>query len=215
MLALVIDDHPITRDGLVAMVSGMDDVKAVSEAGSFSEAWDSIIETKPELILMDLRLGDRDSIDLIGCARQENKAVKILVVSMCEEGTFAPRVMKAGANGFISKSQTPDEITNAIHKVMDGRSYLSENMIEQIISPQNFGKTGILEGIDTLTNRELEVMRLIGQGMSTRRIAEKLTIAARTVESHKDHIKRKMNLADAAELAKQAALWLAEEHTPG
>lgn len=197
------------------MVSGMTDIEKVTEAGSFTEAWDHIIEAKPDLIVMDLRLGDRDSIDLIGCARQEKKEVKILVVSMCEESTFAPRVMKAGANGFISKSQAPEEITIAINKVMDGRSYLSENMIEQIISPQNFSKAGALGGVDALTNRELEVLRLIGQGMSTRRIAEKLAIAARTVESHKDHIKRKMNLADAAELAKQAALWLAEEHTPG
>ncbi len=207
MTALIVDDHPTTRDGLRQMVADVLPSADLLEAEEVEQAWALASEHRAEFITMDIRLRDRESLELISRLRRELPKAKILVVSMCDELAYAPRVIKAGANGFVGKDASREETIAAIRRVADGRMHLSPDIVEKMILPGAISRTNNSLDLESLTDRELEVFRLIGQGLPPRRVATKLAIAARTVEAHKDNIKRKLGLANAAELARRAVLW--------
>ncbi len=206
---LIIDDHPVVREGLKNIINSETDLFVCGEYGDGYLALENIKQTKTDVIILDISLKDISGLDLIPIIRKKYPKVPILILSMHDEDIYAKRVLKAGAQGYIMKIEAQEKLISAIRKVTGGDIYVSDNIVKNIllqsINPKKIN-TNILS-IDCLTNRELEVFKLIGQGNSTRKIAEKLLLSIKTIETYKEHIKEKMNLNNATELIQAAVLW--------
>jgi DNA-binding NarL/FixJ family response regulator len=208
---LVVEDHPAVREALAARIAQHPGLSICGEAEDVTEALRLIAEKSPDLIITDITLKKGDGIDLIKRIKARDEKARILVWSMHGENLYAERALRAGAMGYITKEQATQQIIEAIHQVMAGKVYLSPAMSEKLVRRTvDGGKTLNHSPIEALTDRELEVFRLIGAGVKTQEIAERLHVSVKTVETHRDRIKRKLDLKDGTDLIRRAVLWVTE-----
>ena len=208
----VIDDHPIVREGLTQLINREPDLTVCGTAEDIYEALKAMQTLKPDIALADISLKGADGIELIKNLKIRMPALPVLVLSIHDESIYAPRALRAGARGFIMKQEATENVLLALRRVLSGDIYLSKRMANKMLQ-QFVGAPGTAQkfSIDRLSDRELEVFRLIGQGHGTRRIAEELRLSVKTVESYREHIKEKMTLSDASELVQHAIQWLQRE----
>ena len=209
---LLVDDHPVVRKGLVAMIEAERGLKVVAEAGDAREAMGAITEHKPELAIVDLTLKDIGGLELIKQIKSSHPALPVLVLSMHDEKIYAERALKAGASGYIMKQELTERLITAIRTVMRGEIYLSEKMASRILGKMVGGRRDDdATPMDRLSDRELEVFELLGRGLNTREIAKRLCLSVKTVETHREHIKEKLQIRDATKLIQQATHWVINE----
>lgn len=203
---LIVDDHPMMCEGLVHTISRDPGLMVCATANSSAAGLDAFTKSQPDLVLVDISLPGRNGIELIRDIRAVQPNAKILVVSMHDEALFAERALRAGARGYIMKQEAKDALLSAIHAILAGRIYVSGKMSAQIL--ENLAGSQAGNGaVSKLTDRELEVFQLIGQGKNTAEIAEVLHLSVKTVETHRAHIKEKLSLHNMAELTAYAARW--------
>ena len=207
----IVDDHPMVREGLTARISRYADLEICGEAADVAEAIDLVQRTDPDLVIVDISLKSGNGIDLIKQIKSQNERVKMLVSSMHDESLYAERALRAGAMGYINKQEMPEKLIEAIRHVLAGKVYLSPQMAERMLN-RSLGRGGPAESspLQKLSDRELEVFELIGQGLSTRAIANQLSRSVHTIETHREKIKVKLNLTSGAELQQRAVQWMLE-----
>lgn len=206
---LIVDDHPIVRQGLRSLVDQESDLHVCGEAGSAGEAMKVVKELKPDLMLVDISLKGPDGLELTKSIRSILPDLPILIVSMHDESLYAERVLRAGANGYIMKEEVAHNIAEAIRKVLNGDIYISDAMRQKILRGVAGQRTNpATSSVERLSDRELEVFRLIGRGLGTRQIADDLHLSVKTIETYRAHIKEKMALKNATELVRQAVQWV-------
>ena len=207
----VVDDHPVVRDGYARMITNQSDLELAGESGDGIQALEMVRSSQPDLVLVDLSLKSGNGLELTQQIHEEFPRIKILVVSMHDEMLYAERVLRAGADGYINKTEATRRLIEAIHEVLGGKYYLSEKMRERMLT-RAVGLDGIGDEspIDRLSDRELEVFELIGSGMTTREIAAKLELSPKTIESYRENLKAKLNLANSTELTRHAVHWVLE-----
>jgi DNA-binding NarL/FixJ family response regulator len=205
---VIVDDHPIMRQGLAQLIRMESGLELCGEAGSAREGLEIVSKLKPDLAVVDLTLPDKNGLELVKDIRVMHPATICLVLSMHDESLYGERSLRAGARGYVMKEEAADQLISAIHKIMSGGIYVSEalsvRMLEQITSPSRTRAAGI----DSLTDRELEILELIGKGVATKNIATQLNISARTVEAHRAHVKEKLGISDGAALVRYAVQWV-------
>jgi len=209
---LIVDDHPIVREGLRALISQQDDLEVCGEAESADEALQLVADYHPDVAVIDISLKDSDGLDLIRRIREHSRSVRMLVSSMHDESFYARRSLRAGALGYVSKENAAGEIIDAIHRVLEGRLYLSQEMSEHLISSMLSSEDDAdYRSVDSLSDRELEVFRWIGRGLTTREIAGRLNLSVKTVETYRQRIRDKLDLRNGAELARRASQWMLDD----
>ncbi len=206
---LIVDDHPIMRRGLTELIDLEKDLVVCGEAESVQTALELIKLHQPHVALVDLSLKNESGLELIKDIKARFPKVLMLVLSMHDEAFYAERVLRAGAKGYIMKQQATDQVLVAIRRILGGEVYLSDAISSKIL--RNFTgekneKTG--SPVDQLSDRELEVFRMIGTGLGTRQIADRLSRSVKTVETYREHIKLKLDLKDSSELVQNAIQWL-------
>ena len=209
---LVVDDHPVVRQGLRQLISNDPLLTICGETDNAADCISLIETSSPDVILTDISLCGTDGIELTKNVRQINPNIPILLFSIHGEDLYAERALAAGANGYVMKQENPEVLLKAIHKVLSGEIFLSEEMTSRMLRKMS-GSSLLSEnpaghGMENLSDRELEVFELIGSGFSTRRIAEKLNLSVKTIETYRLHIKEKLELRDATELTHHAVHWV-------
>jgi len=202
---VIVDDHPIMREGLVKLLAQESDLRVCGQYEDAARAFEAISKARPDIVLVDLSLKGSSGLELIKNIRAQFPNVLILVLSMHDEALYAERVLRAGAAGYVMKQEATERILFAIRHVLNGGIYLSERMSTRFMHQLVGGR--VLAGgssVERLSDRELEVFGLIGQGRGTRQIAEQLHLSVKTIESHRAHIKEKLNLRNATELVHRA-----------
>ena len=202
---LIVDDQPIVRQGLGLLIDQEDDLKVCGEAADARAARAALQQTQPNVVILDFSLGASDGIDLVRDIRSEYEQLPILVFSVHDENIYAKRLLSVGANGYIMKQASADQLLTALRRVLAGGFYVSEHVGTSIIERLAAGRhkqTGDL--IEGLSNRELEVLDLIGRGKTARQVAESLNVSLKTVDSHRQNIKKKLGLENSAQLAQFA-----------
>jgi DNA-binding NarL/FixJ family response regulator len=209
---LIVDDHPAVREALALRIGRQRDLKVCGEAADMSEALRLIADTEPDVAVVDISLKTGTGIDLIKRIKDRNDHIRILVWSMHSESLYAERALHAGALGYINKDQATDRIVEAIRRVLAGKVWLSEAMTDRMLQQTVGTARGEVtrSPLQPLTDRELEVFRLIGAGVKTVQIAERLHLSVKTVETYRDRIRQKLNLADGTKLAHYATQWVLE-----
>jgi DNA-binding NarL/FixJ family response regulator len=212
---LIVDDHPIVRQGLSRLIDQEDDLAVCGEAESAREAKGAIRDLKPEAVIVDISLKQGDGIELVKDARAHYPTLPILVLSMHDETIYAERMLSAGANGYIMKQAASDQFLVALRRVLDGGIYVSEAVGNSMIQKFASGGSYISANpIDRLSNRELQILHMIGRGLSTRQAADTLNLSVKTVESHRQRIKRKLNLTTGSQLVQYAVNWFSGREAP-
>ncbi len=206
---LVVDDHPIMRAGLAQLIAEEPDLAVCGEAADAHGALEAVETLQPDLAIVDITLKDSSGIDLIKDLRVRRPKLPVLVLSMHDEMFYAERALRAGARGYVTKSEVADRIIEAVRKVLAGEVYVSGKVADKMISSMVGGRSDPKAfPIDRLTDRELQVLELIGEGLQTREIAGRLHVSVKTVDAHREHIKRKLDLDGANELVKYAVQWV-------
>ncbi|MGD0462213.1 MAG: response regulator transcription factor [Tepidisphaeraceae bacterium] len=201
----LVDDHPVLRQGLGRLIDDQPDLAMCGEAESPVEAMRLLPDAKPNVVIVDLTLKGGDGLELCKQIRDRFAALPILVVSMHDESLYAERALKAGARGYVMKQEPQETVMTALRTVAKGDVYLSAKMSAKLLRSFSGVKSNSdLAPLERLTDRELEIFRLIGEGQSVRAIAEKLFLSTKTVEAHKEHIKQKLNLKSSNELLQYA-----------
>jgi DNA-binding NarL/FixJ family response regulator len=210
---LIVDDHPAVREALALRIGRQSDLEVCGEAADLSEALRLIAQTQPDVAVIDITLKTANGIDLIKRIKDRNNHVGILVWSMHSEALYAERALRAGALGYVNKDQATDRIVEAIRRVLAGKVYLSEAMTERMLQRAVGGAREEVtrSPLDVLADRELEVFRLIGEGVKTAAIAERLHLSVKTVETYRDRIRQKLDLSDGTKLAHYATQWVLEK----
>ena len=209
---LIVDDHPAVREALAMRIGRQSDLEVCGEAADLGEALRLVADTHPDVAIIDISLKTGCGIDLIKRIKDRNDTVRMLVWSTHSESLYAERALLAGALGYICKDQATDKIVEGIRRVMEGKVYLSDAMIETMLLRTVGGeqKTLTRSPLDALANRELEVFRFIGQGEKTAGIANRLHLSVKTIETYRDRIREKLNLNNGTELAHYATKWVLE-----
>jgi DNA-binding NarL/FixJ family response regulator len=208
---LIVDDHPIVRHGLIQLIDAEPDLKVCGEAQSDREARAAIRELQPDVMIVDVSLAQGDGIDLVRDVRAQRPDLPMLVLSMHDETIYAERMLAAGASGYIMKEAAFAQLLTALRKVLAGGRYLSDAMEQRLNAKREDGALAAAgtDPIGRLSNRELQVLSLIGRGLSSRQAAESLNVSVKTVESHRQSLKRKLNLATNAQLLQYSVQWFA------
>jgi DNA-binding NarL/FixJ family response regulator len=209
---LLVDDHPIVSEGLAELLNREGDLKVCGCCQSAKEAVLEVSRLNPDLVVVDIGLGGANGIDLIKQIRSLYEGLAVMVLSMHDERLYAERALKAGALGYVMKHTPVQELIGAIRQVLKGQCYLSQNMREHLLEFAGPGAQGVEKpGVTRLTDREIEVFVWLGNGLSTRDIASRLSISAKTVETYRAHIKEKLGLRNGSEILR-AALEFAQNH---
>ena len=208
---LIVDDHPIVRQGIRSMLEFEECYEVVADASSAPTALGLIEKDPPDIAIFDISLEGSDGLDLIKSVRAMEYEFPILVMSMHDESLYAERVLRCGGNGYIMKSELSDNLAEALQRLRNGKIYVSDAIQERFL--QNMTTTGSTSsrGIESLSDRELEVYRHIGHGVSTREIADRLHLSVKTIETYRAHIKEKLNLSNASELVSAATRWVNQQ----
>jgi DNA-binding NarL/FixJ family response regulator len=204
----IVDDHPIVRQGLALLINREPDLTVCGDAEDAISALRRIDQLKPDLIVLDLSLNGPDGLDVLKDIRARDPNLPVLILSMLDELLYAERALRAGASGYIMKQEATERVLVAIRRILDGEIYVSDRMANRVLHRFVGGSPAENKSpIADLTDRELEVFRLIGEGHATRQIAEDLHISVKTVESYQAHIKDKLSLKNARELVQRAIQW--------
>ncbi len=206
---LLVDDHPFMRAGLAGLIDRQADLMVCGEAGNPAEAFRALVKSKPDLVLTDLTMPGRSGLEFIKDLRAAEPNLAVLVISMHDEVVHAERALRGGARGYIMKEAGGENLLSAIRQVLRGEVYVSPRMSARILEGLSGTKPrGSSSPIEKLTDREFEIFQLIGQGNSTRDIAEKLHLSTKTVDVHRSHIKEKLDLKDVTALMRHAVRWV-------
>jgi DNA-binding NarL/FixJ family response regulator len=208
---LIVDDHSVLREGLAMVINGQSDLMVCGEAGDVSGGMQAVAVTRPDITLIDLSLMGGSGLELVKDLKARHPNVLTLVLSLHDEGLYAERVLRAGARGYIMKRSSTNELLAAIRKVLDGEIYLSEKMGSMVVRQTFGGHDSSSSGpsLEQLSDRELEVFQLLGEGHGTREIAQQLKLSMKTVSCYRQNIQTKLQLKDAAELVQRAVHWAA------
>jgi DNA-binding NarL/FixJ family response regulator len=205
---LLVDDHALMRKGLIELINSESALEVCGEASNLGEACEQAARLKPDLVIVDVSLDGNDGVELTKELSRRWPDLPILAYSMHEEEIYAERLLRAGAKGYVMKRHSPDVLIDAITVVLKGKVYLSDRMSERMLGKIVHADEGQTQApIDRLSDRELEVFRLIGQGQSTSQIAEKLCLSVKTIETYREHLKQKLNLKSGLELMRHAVEW--------
>jgi DNA-binding NarL/FixJ family response regulator len=211
---LVVDDHPIIRQGLALMLNREADLVVCGEAEDATGAMLVMASARPDVLIVDISLNGPDGLDLLKNIRTTHSALPVLILSMHDESIYAERALRAGANGYIMKQEATEKVLVAIRRILNGEIYVSERIANKMLKHYITGASSLKNSsIADLSDRELEVFRLIGEGHGTRQIAEELHLSIKTVESYQAHIKDKLSLRSARELMQHAIQWNMSEKT--
>ena len=209
---VIIDDHPLFRKGLEQLIASNEGFAVCGEGANAAEGLSILRKLKPDLAIVDVSLPGANGIELIKNIRAEFPKLPVLVLSMHDESLYALRSIRAGAQGYVMKQEALENVVRALHEIMDGRPYLSPTMSAKLITKFASGsENGKANPTDKLSDRELEILQLIGKGHEVRDIATELHLSPKTVETHRAHIKEKLNLANARQVARYAVQWVAEQ----
>ncbi len=207
---LIVDDHPIVRRGLADLIAREPDLEVCGEAADAAEAMGQLESARPDVAVIDISLRGGHGLELIAQIKAKDERVKMLVSSMHDELLFAERSLRAGAMGYIPKQEPTEKLVDAIREVVRGGVYLTPRMSNRLLHHVVGGKPLDENPITGLSNRELEVFEMIGQGLTTQQIAQRLHLSAKTVETHREKIKGKLNLKNSSELSRRAVQWALE-----
>jgi DNA-binding NarL/FixJ family response regulator len=202
----IVDDHPLVREGLAARISAQPDMEVCGEADDIESAMEMIVAKRPDLVIVDIALRDGHGIDLIKRIVAAGINTRMLVVSAYDESLFAERALRAGALGYINKQELQGKVVEALRTVLRGERYLSSAMAQRLIA-QAIGSKAAAGGTEALTDRELQIFQLVGRGKSTREIANELNVSVHTIDSHREHIRAKLDLRSGTELIQRAVQW--------
>lgn len=210
---LIVDDHPVFRAGLTVLVNIEPDLTVCGEAHDAAQAMNAIESLGPDLVLLDMSLPGKSGLDLLKDIRATHPQAPVLIISMHDEALYAERVIRAGGRGYIMKQEGPEKVIRAVRKVLDGGISVSERISALILDALS-GASGPQKNtptFSTLTDREFEVYRRIGQGKEPQEIARALHLSIKTVDTHRGHIKRKLGLKNNTELVHHATRWAADQ----
>ena len=209
---VIVDDHPFVREGLKQLLAGQSDFQLTAEASSVGDAQAAINGAEPDVAVVDLALGADDGVELVRWIRQNHPDVRVLVLSMQDEALYAERLLRLGVSGYVMKNVAGTDFLGALRKVARGQRHVSAAMGERLLSQVAKGRApGADEDpVSALTDRELEVFRLIGAGISTREISQRLDLSMKTVDAHRRHMREKLNLRSTSELIRYATRWISE-----
>ena len=207
---LLVDDHPLVRRGLAEVIMRESDLETCGEAGDVQEALREVERTQPDVVVIDLTLKSGHGLELIERLRDRHPRIKMLVSSMHDEMLFAERVLRAGAVGYITKQEPPETLLRAVRQVLRGEVYLSPRMTSRLLHGVATGHSAQNDPVLSLSNREIEVYEMIGQGLTIQQIALRLHLSPKTVETHREKVKQKLNLKSSAELNRRAVQWVLE-----
>lgn len=205
---LLVDDHPVFCLGMTELINKEPDLKVSRSVDTAEKAWQVIKAGRPDLVIVDISLAESNGIDLVADMTRDYPDLPALVLSMYDESMYAERALQAGARGYVMKQKAIGRVVEAIRRVLEGHIYASpqikENMIQRMVSRKS---SAPLFSPDILTNRELEVFRLMGEGLEAREIADRLHLSVKTIGTHREKIKEKLCLKHYTELVKAAADW--------
>ena len=204
----LVDDHPIVRRGFQLLLAMEPDLSVCGEADTAPVALEKILALKPNVAIIDLGLKGGSGLELIKQLRAQGLPMKLLVFSMRDEGIYAERALRAGADGYITKEEGTEKAIQAIRLLMQGKRYVSYKMAEKMLDSLVGGTEAGEGGLESLSDRELEVLELLGGGLSSREIAARLHVSIKTIESHREHMKAKLGLGRATELINYAYNWV-------
>lgn len=207
---IIVDDHPVVRYGITQLINAEPNLEVTSGTGSAKEAMRLLEKQLPDLAIIDLSLDDINGIELIENIHAKYPLLPMIALSMHDESLYAERVLRAGGRGYVMKQAGTETLIEALNRVIDGKVYLSDEMADRLISKIADHKSATHDSspIESLSNRELEVFELIGRGIKTGRIAEKLNLSVKTIETYRNNIKHKLNIDNSAQLTQQAILWV-------
>jgi DNA-binding NarL/FixJ family response regulator len=213
---LIVDDHALVRRGLAELIDQQADLEVCGEAEDISEALDIIEREQPDFAVVDISLKDGSGLELIKQVKARYPDVRMLALSMHDEKLFAERALRAGAEGYLNKQEPAEKVIEAIRAVLDGRVYLSDEMADRVLHRLVDKDESVGESlVDTLSDRELEVLELIGRGLTTRQIANELHLSRKTIDTYRDHLKSKLQLKTANELVRYAVAWTLGQEPDG
>lgn len=206
---VVVDDHPLFRQGLVSVIENNDHYTVVGEATGIAEALDIVETEKPQVILVDISLHQENGLELVKMLKNSHPSIHAIVVSMYDEIIYASSALKAGARGYVMKQEAAETLLEAIGTVLKGKVYLSADMRDRLFDNMVLQESKQdLNPVEQLSVRELEVLRLLGQGFGVSEIASSLNLSAKTINVYRDNIKHKLSIGDARELRKFAIKWV-------
>jgi DNA-binding NarL/FixJ family response regulator len=211
---LVVDDHPLMRQGLALLINQQQDLHVCGEAEEAQAALLAIAQLRPDIMILDISLKGPDGIEILKNIRATDPDLPVLVLSMHDEAIYAERALRARANGYIMKQEATEKVLVAVRRILSGEVYLSERMSNKMLQQYIGGAPNMIQSrIASLSDRELEVFRRIGEGRATREIAEELHLSVKTVETYQAHIKDKLALRSGRELIQHAIQWKINEKT--
>jgi DNA-binding NarL/FixJ family response regulator len=209
----VVDDHPIVRQGLALLINRESDLVVCGEAEEMHTAMQEIVTTHPDIVVVDISLSGPDGLELLKSIRTRHPHLPVLILSMHDESIYAERALRAGANGYIMKQEATEKVLIALRRILNREIYVSDRVADKMLHRfVGGGRSQAVKGspLEALSDRELEVLHLIGEGHGTRQIAEELHLSVKTVESYQSHLKEKLSLKNSRELmqyAIQCAIW--------
>lgn len=206
---LIVDDHPMMREGLSFKIASQRDLEVCGEAATEAEGFALVAETRPDLVIVDLALKEGTGLGLLKRIRASSPDTKTLVVSAYDEASYAQRCLEAGAMGYISKQETNALVLEAIRTVLNGERFLTPAATQQLVA-RAVDRKASGDPVQLLSDREFEVFRLIGRGLTTRAIAQRLQLSVHTIETHRERIRHKLDLPNGAELTRRAVTWVLE-----
>lgn len=205
---IIVDDHPIFRMGMAELLNQEEDFVVCGLAEDIAEARRTIVEHSPDLAIVDITLAGENGLDLVKELSTEKNSPSILVLSMHDEQVWAERAIRAGARGYIMKKEASENVISALRNIRAGKIHVSANILDRLLDRLQMNPTGpATPSVDLLTDRELEVFRLIGAGLSTREIADQMKLGIKTIGTYRDRVKQKLGLKTAPELIRRAVLW--------
>ena len=211
---LLVEDHPIVRQGLAQLLGQTPDLEVRAFAEDTVSALAAIKEQYPDLAIVDISLKSDDGLDLVKDLRARKIRLPVLILSMHQESVYAQRALRAGAQGYIMKGEPTPSLLTAIRKVLSGGLYFSEDVTSAVLRLQAGGEPAALSPLELLTDKELQVFRLIGQGRATREIAESLNRSVKTIETHRENIKIKLGIKNSPQLVRAAVEWSSDATRP-
>jgi DNA-binding NarL/FixJ family response regulator len=213
-MVLVVDDHPLMRQGLSLLINQQQDMQVCGEAEEAQAAMHALAQKKPDIMILDISLNGPDGLELLKSIRVSHPDLPVLILSMHDEAIYAERALRARANGYIMKQEATEKVLVAMRRILNGDIYLSDRMQNKMLHQFIDGAPSMIQSrISSLSDRELEVFRLIGEGRATREIAEELHLSIKTVETYQAHIKEKLALRSGRELIQHAIQWKISEKT--